>query len=101
MVIISDDRLDDFLDSLPKIARGKTFNTINLLEEHGKYLGRPHSKKIHKEIYELIVKGDIEVRILYGIIKGKAYLVHGFKKKSNKTPKKEIDTALNRLYNLK
>lgn len=101
MVIISDDRFDEFLDSLPKTARGKSFNTMDLLKIHGKYLGMPHSKKIHKEIYELRVKGDIEVRILYGIIKGKAYLVHGFKKKSNKTPKREIDTALKRLYNLK
>ena len=61
----------------------------------------PHSKKIHKELYELRVKGDIEVRILYGFIGKAAYLVHGFKKKSNKTPKKEIDIALKRLHNLK
>jgi len=101
MVIFIDNRLDEFIELLSETAKGKTLNTIDLLEKHGKNLGMPHSKKINKELFELRVKGGLEIRILYGIIKGRAYLVHGFVKKSNKTSKREIDTALKRLYNLK
>lgn len=101
MVIITDDRFVEFVLSLPVTVRGKSASTIDLLKKHGRNLGMPHSKKIHKDLYELRVKGKIEARLIYGILSGKAYLIHGFIKKSNKTPKKEIDTALKRLYNLK
>lgn len=100
MEIITDDRLDEFIDALPESVRAKCFNSIDLLEKHGKYLGKPHSKKIHKELWELTIKGEIKARLLYGIISNKAIIVHGFKKKSQKTPKKEIETALKRLHNL-
>lgn len=101
MKIVTDDRLDDFIDSLPGIDKAQCGHVMELLIALGKNLGMPHSKKIHAELWELRTKGAHAIRLLYGVTEGTAYLVHGFIKKTNKTPKREIDTALKRLYNLK
>lgn len=101
MNIIIDDRLEEFISSLTKTGKARCRHMMGLLSSEGKSLGMPHSKKIQSGLWELRVKGEQEVRLLYGILMGKACLVHGFIKKSNKTPKKEIDTALKRLHNLK
>lgn len=101
MDVIVDERLIDFINSLTRTAKARCRQEMGLLESEGKSLGMPHSKKISPKLWELRIRGDHEVRLLYGITKSRAYLVHGFIKKSNKTPKKEIDTAVKRLYNLK
>ncbi len=101
MKLVTDDRLDEFIDSLPGIDRAQCGHVMELLIALGKRLGMPHSKKINSELWELRTKGAHSIRLFYGVIGGTAYLVHGFIKKSNKTPKREIDTALKRLYNLK
>ena len=56
-------------------------------------LGMPYSKKLTKEINELRIRGREEIRILYTFSKSNIYLLHAFKKKTQKTSKKEIKTA--------
>jgi len=71
---------------------------IDLLETHGNLLRMPYSRKVTKKIFELSIRGTEEVRILYTFgKKGKIYLLHGFKKKKEKTPKSEIILAQARL----
>ena len=60
----------------------------------------PYSKRITANLYELRIRGQQEVRIFYTINNGTAFLLHGFIKKTNKTTKREIETALNKLNNL-
>ena len=57
----------------------------------------PHSKQLAKGLYELRVRGKEEVRILYCFKKKDIYLLHGFKKQTQKTPGKEIEIALKRI----
>lgn len=90
----------EFIKSLGTITIAKVGHTISLLEEHGPYLGMPHSKKLTRELYELRVRGKQEVRIIYAFIKMRIYLLHGFKKKTQKTPRREISIALERLENI-
>ena len=69
------------------------------MQEFGVTTGNPHIKKLTgTELWEIRILGQDNIRIFYVTITGRVFLLlHGFKKKKNKTPDKEIRTALNRL----
>ena len=88
-----------FFKSLPQKHRAKAYWIIELLKEYGTNLREPYTKSIkgekYKGIWELRVKfaGDIS-RIFYFIpVKNTFILLHGFIKKTNATPKGELETA--------
>lgn len=91
--------VSDFINNLEPNTQSKTKRSVELLREFGPFLGPPHSKKLSgTALWELRVLGQNNLRILYVSIPNKNFLfLHGFTKKSEKTPKKEIETALNRL----
>ena len=94
----NDSPVVDFIYSLEKSTRAKVARNIELLEQFGNNLGAPYSKKINTRLYELRIRGREEVRIFYAFGQGRViYLLHGFKKKSQKTPRREIETAQKRL----
>lgn len=90
MDIQIDPEVEKFIHSLEKQTIAKTLRTIDLLERFGFNLGMPHSKKVAKDIFELRVRGQQEVRIFYCFHKDQASLLSGFVKKSQKTPQKEL-----------
>ena len=51
-------------------------------------------------LYELRIRGKIEIRIFYSFRKNFIYLLHVFKKQAQKTPNKELDIAIQRLNSL-
>ncbi|MCK5131212.1 MAG: type II toxin-antitoxin system RelE/ParE family toxin [Candidatus Sabulitectum sp.] len=69
-----------------------------LLIEFGSNLGLPHTKKIEKELFELLVKGKEGIARVFFCMKigRKIIMLHSFIKKSQKTPKKEIEIARGR-----
>ncbi|MCD6232963.1 type II toxin-antitoxin system RelE/ParE family toxin [bacterium] len=97
---ILDSSLERFIESLQKITIAKVLRTIDLLEEFGSNLGMPHTKKITARLFELRIQGAQEIRIFYTFHKSEVYLLHGFIKKSKRTPKREIRTALQKLKRL-
>ena len=97
---ILDSSLEEFIESLQKPTIAKVLRTIDLLEEFGSKLGMPHTKKISARLFELRIRGAQEIRIFYTFHKSQIYLLHGFIKKSDRIPKKEIRTALQKLKNL-
>ncbi len=90
----------EFIKSQNTSTISKIAHKIDLLETHGIYLGIPHSKKLTSELYELRVRGNQEIRIVYAFVGATIYLLHAFKKQSQKTPVKEIETALKRFMSL-
>jgi phage-related protein len=55
-------------------------------------------KIIGTDLWELRILGKDNLRILYIAVTGRTFvLLHGFKKKKNKTPQKEIKIAESRL----
>ncbi|MEK7154714.1 MAG: type II toxin-antitoxin system RelE/ParE family toxin [Patescibacteria group bacterium] len=89
--------VESFLSSLEHPTRAKLARLMDLLQKYGPSLGMPHSKMITSGLCELRVRGKIEIRIFY-TFKGKfVYFLHAFKKQSQKTPDKEIETANQRL----
>ncbi len=94
-----DSPVKTFIDSLELKAQSKVGSSINLLETFGILVGLPHVKKIAgTDLWELRILGSDSIRIFYITITGKTFLLlHGFKKKKNKTPSKEIKIAKERL----
>lgn len=88
-----------FIDSLESKAQSKISSSIKLLEVFGILVGLPHVKKIEgTSLWELRILGSDSIRIFYITVTGKTFLLlHGFKKKKNKTPSKEIKIAKERL----
>ena len=86
----------EYIKELQGKTIAKVSQNIDLLKIHGPLLGMPYSKMLVKEIYELRIRGKEEIRILYTFLKSNIYLLHAFKKQTQKTPKKEIKIAENR-----
>ncbi|MEK7544089.1 MAG: type II toxin-antitoxin system RelE/ParE family toxin, partial [Patescibacteria group bacterium] len=102
MVIVFESRrgekfVEEFIKSLEPPTIAKVAHTIDLLEKHGPLLGMPHSKYLTSKLHELRVRGRQEVRVMYTVDGNKIYLLHAFRKHTQKTPAKEIDIALRRM----
>lgn len=93
----------DFIQGLNPKAKSKIIAAINLLEEYGVQLSFTHTKKLTgTDLWELRVVGGDNIRIFYVAFTGKSFLLlHGFVKKTQKTEKKEIKTARERLKDYK
>jgi phage-related protein len=89
----------EFLDSLPVVSRAKVVRLLNLLAEYGVLLKEPYTKQVKGKIRELRVADQIgAVRILYFGFTGRRFiLLHGFIKKTDKIPKREIEVAEKRM----
>lgn len=91
--------VQDFLYSLNPKLRAKAFSDIELLKKLGNGLKEPYVKplkgKNNKGMYELRIKFSSDIaRIFYfTYYNNKFVLLHGFIKKTMKTPEKEINRA--------
>jgi phage-related protein len=96
-----DSPIGDFVSSLPKKEEAKALREVDLLEQKGIYLNFPHSSDIegYKGLRELRVRFSSDnIRIIYFLnIKDTFVLLHGFRKKTQKLPKKELEIAITRM----
>lgn len=92
--------INKFIGSLDDQTIARTLRTFDLLEKFGPGLGMPHSKKVGDNLFELRVRGKKDVRIFYGFHNKTIIVVHGFVKKTQKIPKKELILAKKRLKSL-
>ncbi len=88
---------EKFIFKLDKQTLTKLAREIDLLRARGPILPEPYVKKVYKQIWELRIRGKIEVRILYTIKNSDVYLLSWFIKKSQKTPLSQLRKAVNRL----
>lgn len=88
--------VNDFLLSLNEKMRAKAAKEIGILSEYGNRLREPYSKHIQEGIFELRIKFASDIsRIFYFFFDGdKIILTNGFIKKTQKTPKEEIEKAI-------
>lgn len=89
----------EFLNSMPSPAKAKAMRLIEKLAEHGVLLKEPFTRQVRGKIRELRIK-DVQgnIRILYFTYTGRRFiLLHGFIKKTGKTPEKEIEIAEKRM----
>jgi phage-related protein len=91
-----------FIRGLLSPTRSKVSRLLDLLEEYGTDLGMPHAKAMGDGLIELRARGKQEVRVFYAFAYGrKIYLLHGFVKKSQTTPRKELEIARQRKDEIK
>jgi len=86
----------EFIKSLTDEERAKIRNQLRLLKEFGVSLGLPQAKPLtgHKPLWEL---RPMPTRLIYAAFTGKRFVIlHGFKKTTQKTLKKEIRVAQKR-----
>lgn len=91
--------IEEFINSLEEKAQVKILRTLELLEEFGIRMGLPHVKKLTgTSLWELRILGSNNIRVFYITRAQKRFLLlHAFKKKTQKTNRKEIKVALERL----
>jgi phage-related protein len=90
--------LDWYLSQEPQV-KAKFARIFDLLQEHGTSVGKPYVAPLDAKLYEIRVEHDTNIyRTIYFAYSGRRFiLLHGFQKKTQKTPKKELDLAKNRM----
>ena len=91
--------VDDELEALPKDQQAKFIWITEVIMEHGlEKMRAPHVKHLEQSLWEIRMKGrDGISRAIYVVAKPKrVVVVRVFKKKTQKTPRKEIKLALER-----
>ena len=85
----------EFILRLNKKTRARVLRTLDLLEENGNELREPYSKPLGNKIFELRIRESKDIyRILYFFYVGqRIILTNGFVKKTQKTPRAEIEKA--------
>ncbi len=84
-------KLKDSKGKDSKILFNKMNDYIQLLSEHGLSLGEPYIKHIKADLWELRPRRD---RIFFVAMFDDSFiLIHHFVKKTQKTPKREIEKA--------
>jgi phage-related protein len=90
--------VQEYLDELPAREARSLVNGLQLLQAHGLQLGLPHVRPIEQKLWELRVRAQRQHRVLYAAAGGQRFvLLHAFTKKTEQTPRREIEVALRRL----
>ncbi|OGK30013.1 hypothetical protein A3I56_00320 [Candidatus Roizmanbacteria bacterium RIFCSPLOWO2_02_FULL_43_10] len=93
--------IEKFIDSMDKDMQVRVRNAMRLLQTYGLVLlHNDFVRKIHQhpDIYELRLKGSIHIRLLFFLYNHSSFvIVHGYIKKSQKLPRRDIDIALKRV----
>ena len=86
---------EEFILSEDIKLQAKIFRMLELLEVKGNQLREPYSSYLTDGIFELRAKQGSDIsRVLYFFVVGKKIiLTNGFRKKTQKTPKSEIELA--------
>lgn len=93
----------DELDSLPVNMRAKLDHIIHLIEEFGlPEVREPYVRPLRDKLWEMRMTGrDGVARAIYVTAKERRIVIlHAFRKKTRKTPRAAIRTALSRLHEL-
>ena len=84
----------EFYKSLPQKDKEKLLATISMIQEHG-LLTAQHMewvKKLNSDIFEIRskVSSNIQRALYFHAVDNRYIITHGFTKKTQKTPKREI-----------
>ena len=92
--------VDEYIKKRTPQTKAKIIHAIRLLKLYGNMLGMPHVKTLGSGLYELRIRGKEELRIFYCFKQKNIYLLHAFKKQTQKTPQKDLDSTIKRMEGL-
>lgn len=89
----------DFIHALSEVPKDKVFRAIRPLVEFGLGSYLLNTKKlVGTPLWEVRVLGKDSIRIFFAVVvNGIILILHGFVKKTQKTPSREIGVAMKRL----
>lgn len=89
----------DFIRALSELPKDKVIRAISPLVEFGLGSHLLNTKKlVGTPLWEVRVLGKDSIRIFFAVVvNGIVLILHGFVKKTQKTPTREIRVAINRL----
>lgn len=94
----------EFLDGLRVPDRAAVLRGFALLEEFGLGVEWPHVRPVsgYRKLWELRVRAQVgAIRLFYFAHTGRRFVIlHGFVKKSGKTPRRELEIAAQRMQDV-
>ncbi|MDF7825254.1 type II toxin-antitoxin system RelE/ParE family toxin [Pontiellaceae bacterium B12227] len=90
---IAVEKVRKFIDQQSDVVQSEYLKIVEQLESDGR-LVEPYGKKLDKGLFEMRIRRGGQTRVLY-FYHEKEYVVgvHGFVKKTQKTPQKELKQA--------
>lgn len=97
------DGVEDNILAMPPKIQARIIRLLELIESHGANLGSPHTKPMGDGLFEIRAKAQEGIgRGLFCYLDGRhVHILHAFVKKSQKTPKRELDLAIRRMREVK
>ncbi|ODC02576.1 hypothetical protein BFW38_02455 [Terasakiispira papahanaumokuakeensis] len=91
--------VEDVITEMPPRIQARMIRLLELMEAHGANLGPPHTIPMGDGLFEIRAKAKEGIgRAFFCYMKGeRIYVLHAFVKKSQKTPKKDLDLAKTRM----
>jgi len=99
IVELLDDRVREELDVLPADMKARFRRIVELIQDYGfDQVREPHVRHLEGPLWEMRMKGKDGIsRAIYVTARGRrVVVVRVFVKKTQKTPRREIDLALER-----
>ncbi|MBY4866922.1 type II toxin-antitoxin system RelE/ParE family toxin [Burkholderia sp. Bp9017] len=92
-------RVETGVITLPKTLLARFFALADRMEQYGPNLREPHTQSMGNGLYEMRLKGAEGIaRVFYcAIVDRRIVMLHCFVKKTQKTPRKKLETARRRL----
>jgi len=85
--------------ALPPGILANYLHILEMIEEFGPFIGKPHTSPMGKGLFEIRAKGQEGIaRSLFCTIKGQEIVIlHSFIKKTQKTPQRALEIARKRM----
>ena len=102
-IIYYSEAVQDEIFELPDTLAARYVVLTRRMQAIGPNLGEPHTKSMGNGLFELRLKGAEGIaRVFYCTLIGKRIvMLHSFVKKTDRTPKRELEVAHNRLKEIK
>ena len=102
-IVFFSEKVEEITLSFPKGILANFLHVVEMIQEFGPSLGKPYTAPMGDRLFEIRAKGLEGIgRSLFCTQPGKEIIIlHSFIKKTEKTPKKDIDLAKKRLKELK
>lgn len=97
-ILFYSDKVEQETLQFPDKILAKLLHIFEMIEDHGPNLGKPYTDSFGDGLFEVRAKGQEGIgRSLFCYTNGQTIIIlHSFIKKTQKTPKKELDIALTR-----
>jgi phage-related protein len=102
-IIYYNQSVRDEVEKFPAGIKKRYFNLTDRMIEYGPNLGEPHTKSLGSGLFEIRAKAGegIGRAFFCTIVDEKIVILRAFVKKTQKTPKKELDMARKRMKEVK